>query len=256
MSAGVQGVHCGVFKISKLVPVVAVGMCETAGSESQQPEVGMLLTHKVTKAGKKQSACTAPCCSGCCRFDGPYTGKRELAGCGGGQPGIAQLPALQANLLAGDWAVAAQEDARWAASLKSPGGNGPGTRLGCPESCLQQASVVAETHEQPAGGAHGVASHCQPLAAVLDCRLSCVDAAGGVPEAVQLTLLPLQAWSAIEFGADGQPHRAEAGVLLGAEQQEHDGGSSSKEKLVSCRLYDAGTGQLQGASIGKEVVRS
>lgn len=136
------------------------------------------------------------------KFDGPYTGKRELAGCGGGQPGIAQLPALQANQLAGDWAAAAtaQEDA----------------------------------------------------------RLSCVDAAGGAPEAVQLTLLPLQAWSAIQFGANGQLHRAEAGVLLGAEQQ-GDGGSSSssssKERMVSCRLYDAGTGQLQGASLGQEVVR-
>jgi hypothetical protein len=88
----------------------------------------------------------------------------------------------------------------------------------------------------------------------LACRLSCIDAAGGAPEAVQLTLLPLQAWSAIQFGPNGQLHRAEAGVLLGAEQQ--GDGSSSRERLVSCRLYDAGTGQLQGASLGQEVVRS
>lgn len=34
-------------------------------------------------------------------------------------------------------------------------------------------------------------------------QLSCVDAAGATPEAVQVTLLPLQlqAWSAIKFGA-------------------------------------------------------
>jgi hypothetical protein len=39
------------------------------------------------------------------KYDGPYTGKRELAGCGGGQPPIAKLPALQADAVAGSWSA-------------------------------------------------------------------------------------------------------------------------------------------------------
>lgn len=37
------------------------------------------------------------------RYDGPFTGRRELAGCGGGQPGIAKQAALQQGQLAGQW---------------------------------------------------------------------------------------------------------------------------------------------------------
>lgn len=58
-----------------------------------------------------------------CRYDGPYTGKRELAGCGGGQPGIAQLPALQANQLAGNWVAVdagSQQEPRSAEELHMP----------------------------------------------------------------------------------------------------------------------------------------
>jgi hypothetical protein len=70
------------------------------------------------------------CARASCSFDGPYTGKRELAGCGGGQPGIAQLQALQQQQLAGAWhAAAAAAGASSSSSSSGGGGGGHGSCL-------------------------------------------------------------------------------------------------------------------------------
>lgn len=120
-----------------------------------------------------------------------------------------------------------------------------------------QSTYAARPHRL-CGPAH--LDRCS-LHAHFACRLSCVDAAGAVPEAVQLTLLPLQAWSAVQLSPEGQLHRAEAGVVLtqpGSEQQQDNSSSSSSseddssQRVVSCRVYDASLGQLQTVSIAQE----
>lgn len=82
---------------------------------------------------------------------------------------------------------------------------------------------------------------------------------------MQLTLLPLGAWSAVQLSTAGQLQRAEAGVLLGLHAQQQllkgdaaegagggDGGSTSS-RLVSCRVYDAaGAGSLHTAVLGQD----
>lgn len=64
------------------------------------------------------------CCCCCRSYDGPFTGKRELAGCGGGQPGIAQLEPLQQQQLAGTWVAAAAGSAAAAATGSSSSSHG------------------------------------------------------------------------------------------------------------------------------------
>jgi hypothetical protein len=111
----------------------------------------------------------------CCRYDGPYTGKRELAGCGGGQLGIAQQPALQQQQLAGNWTAAAA------------------TRH-TSELLLVDSGVTAAASD------------------AVSCVDASGAAAG---DGVVLALLPLGAWSAVDISADGRLRHAEAGVLLG-----------------------------------------
>jgi hypothetical protein len=92
------------------------------------------------------------------------------------------------------------------------------------------------------------------------CSLSCLDAAGAAPEGVQLTLLPLQAWSAVQLSPGGQLHRAEAGVLLSdtpQQQQQAEGADgstagSSSHRIVSSRVYDVSSGQLAEVDITQE----
>jgi hypothetical protein len=57
----------------------------------------------------------------------------------------------------------------------------------------------------------------------------------------------------VQLSPEGQLQRAEAGVLL-QQQQQQDGGSSSSsgKRLVSCRVYDASSGQLYEARMGQE----
>lgn len=92
-----------------------------------------------------------------------------------------------------------------------------------------------------------------------------MGSSGAAPEGTQLTLLPLSAWSAVQLSPEGQLQRAEAGVLLGQQQQPGaaadaqgpgGSGSSSQDRLVSCRVYDAGSGQLEAASIAQESLRA
>lgn len=86
-----------------------------------------------------------------------------------------------------------------------------------------------------------------------------MGSSGTAPEDVQLTLLPLAAWSAVQLSPEGQLRRSEAGLLLGHQEATaaaaaQDGGScdGGKHRLVSCRVYDASTGQLEAASVGQE----
>jgi len=76
-----------------------------------------------------------------------------------------------------------------------------------------------------------------------------LDAAGAAPDGTQLTLLPLNAWSAVQLTPQGQLHKAEAGVLL---YKSTDGAELPSSRLVSVRVYDANTGKIDGASIGHE----
>ena len=91
------------------------------------------------------------------------------------------------------------------------------------------------------------------------CRLSCLGSSGAAPEGTQLTLLPLSAWSAVQFSSEGQLQRSEAGLLLGQQHQQAPPAAAadastaaSKHRVVSCRVYDVGTGELQASSIGQE----
>jgi hypothetical protein len=75
---------------------------------------------------------------------------------------------------------------------------------------------------------------------------------------MQLTLLPLQAWSAVQLSPEGQLHRAEAGVVLSdahqQQQEGHDGSAagSSSRRMVSSRLYDVSSRQLASVDIKQE----
>lgn len=41
-----------------------------------------------------------------CSYDGPYTGRKELAGCGGGQPAISKQPPVTQHQVVADWTAA------------------------------------------------------------------------------------------------------------------------------------------------------
>jgi hypothetical protein len=110
------------------------------------------------------------------RYDGPYTGKRELAGCGGGQLGIAQQPALQQQQLAGNWSATSSSAA----------------------AHDNQQLLLSSSTGKLAGSA----------------AASCLDAAGAAAEGVVLAMLPLGAWSAVELTPEGRLRHAEAGVVL------------------------------------------
>lgn len=102
---------------------------------------------------------------------------------------------------------------------------------------------------------------CSVLCHAVLCRLSCLDASGAAPDGVQLTLLPLQAWSAVQLSPDGQLHMAEAGVVLSdahqqqqqqAEGEEDSSAGSSSRRIVSSRVYDVSRGQLASVDIKQE----
>ncbi|KAF6253932.1 hypothetical protein COO60DRAFT_1666870 [Scenedesmus sp. NREL 46B-D3] len=114
------------------------------------------------------------------KYDGPYTGKRDLAGCGGGQSGIAQQPALQPQQLAGNWAAAT------AAAAGADAAPQPSQLLLVGSGGTAAAGAVA----------------------------SCFDASGAAAGGVVAALLPLGAWSAVDINDEGRLRRAEAGVLL------------------------------------------
>lgn len=142
--------------------------------------MGWRVTAEVLTAWPRPQLVAAAAVAGCRSYDGPFTGKRELAGCGGGQPGIAQLDPLQQQQLAGSWAA-----------------NTAGSAA---------AATVSSSSSSP---------------------LSCLTDSGAAPAGVQLTLLPLSAWSAVQLSSDGELLRAEAGVLHHHQQQ----------RAVSVRAY-------------------
>jgi hypothetical protein len=77
---------------------------------------------------------------------------------------------------------------------------------------------------------------------VLHSLLSCLTDSGATPEGVQLTLLPLQAWSAVQLDSDGQLLRAEAGVMHQQQQQ----------RAVSVRGYTQPSSDLADSRLGVE----
>lgn len=66
------------------------------------------------------------------KYDGPFTGRKELAGCGGGQPAISKLPAAADEQLQGSWAPhpgAASEAARGGAGAAAAGPTAGGSAI-------------------------------------------------------------------------------------------------------------------------------
>ncbi|GBF98323.1 hypothetical protein Rsub_10986 [Raphidocelis subcapitata] len=109
------------------------------------------------------------------RYEGPFTGRKELAGCGGGQPAISKLaPTPPDQIFSGGWAA-----------------EGGVVLEAAPNGGLAPAPA-AGSGGAPFGGGGA--------------------AAGGGGAAVVETLLPLGAWSVVAFDGPGAL-RVEAGAL-------------------------------------------
>lgn len=164
------------------------------------------------------------------KYDGPYTGKRELAGCGGGQPGIAQQPHLAAQMLAGSWQTCTD------ASTSQP------------DTILVDSSGGTCKHIS----SQSVGSEPRPLELQDDAGTGAVSASSAnSDELVITTLLPLQAWSMVRLSAPGKVSEVAAGVLLPCsveQQDQQDSTLVSARMTCSRRSYDE-TGADAGGAI-------
>jgi hypothetical protein len=168
----------------------------------------------------------------------PLAGKRELAGCGGGQPGISSDAPLQEQQLSGEWQTVSRSMYSFDESTQQLGGCSDG---GGSSSATALTSNVNSITQATAAMMPGV-----------ECSSN--------SNAMHVTMLPLGAWSAVQMNDDGGLIRAEAGMVLQqqtgvVEVNDCDDGkcssTSSIFRVVSLRQY-ADDGQTRVAAFVTE----